>query len=306
MKQKKYMDIPVWTEENSKGFQKGDKIVVQEKIDGANFSMRYNEEKDRIVSFGREDRLSLGNSMRGAWEWSQRQDKDAIKRVLDSTLVLFGEWLCPHTVLYPEDKYQAAYFYDVWDLEERKYLAQDKVEAIVKQLGFRYVPVLYQGEFESWEQVKELVGTTALGGTQGEGIVVKNMTALNNPEGRFPFYLKIVGEKFRETKAVKGLVKLLDSEEAERKEKLRAALDSVVTEARVRKLVHKMVDKGTIPENWGKNDLGTISKKLGAVLYEDCLKEEPATVELVGEEVFRKMCTVPAMPMVRAMLTETE
>ncbi len=190
MKQKKYMDIAVWTKENSKGFQKGDKIVVQEKIDGANFSMRYNEEKDTIVSFGREDRLSLGNSMRGAWEWSQRQDKEAIKRVLNSKLVLFGEWLCPHTVLYPEDKYQTAYFYDVLDLEEGKYLAQDKVEAIVKQLGFHYVPVLYQGEFESWEQVKVLVGTTAMGGTQGEGIVVKNMTALNNSEARFPTYLK--------------------------------------------------------------------------------------------------------------------
>lgn len=63
MKQKKYMDILIWTEENSKGFQKGDKIVVQEKIDGANFSMRYNGEKDNIVSFDREDRLSLGNSM---------------------------------------------------------------------------------------------------------------------------------------------------------------------------------------------------------------------------------------------------
>lgn len=308
MKQKKYMDIPVWTEENSKGFQKGDKIVVQEKIDGANFSLRYSEEKDRIVSFGREDRLSLGNSLRGAWEWSQRQDKEVIKQVLGSKLVLFGEWLCPHTVLYPEDKYQTAYFYDVWDLEEQKYLTQGKVETIVKQLGFSYVPVLYQGEFSSWEQVKALVGTTALGGTQGEGVVVKNMTAIQRTETeeRFPFYLKIVGEKFKETKAVKGLVKLLDTEEAERKEKLRAALDSVVTEARVRKLVHKMVDKGTLPENWGKRDLGTISKKLGTILYEDCLKEEPDIVELVGEEVFRKMCIISAMPIVRAMMTKTE
>lgn len=138
--------------------------------------------------------------------------------------------------------------------------------------------------------------------------MVKNMTALQRTETeeRFPFYLKIVGEKFRETKAVKGLVKRMDTEEAERKEKLRAALDSVVTEARVKKLVHKMVDKGTIPENWGKRDLKIISKKLGAVLYEDYLKEEPDTVELVGEKVFRKMCTVPAMPMVQAMTTETE
>lgn len=52
--------------------------------------------------------------------------------------------------------------------------------------------------------------------------------------------------------------------------------------------------------------MGTISKNIGKAIYEDCLKEEPAMVELVGEEVFRKMCTVLAMPMVLAMMTETE
>lgn len=75
---------------------------------------------------------------------------------------------------------------------------------------------------------------------------------------------------------MKGLVKLLDTEEIERKEKLRAALDSVVTEARVRKLVYKMVDKGTISRELGggKKDLGTISKNIGEAIYEDCLKED--------------------------------
>ena len=240
--------------------------------------------------------------MRGAWEWSQRLDKDDVKRVLGSRLVLFGEWLCPHTVLYPEERYQTAYFYDVWNLEECRYLPQDQVKSIVHQLGYNYVPVLYEGEFESWEQIKTLVGTTALGGLQGEGVVIKNMTMLNDPEAKFPAYLKIVGDKFKETKAVKGLVKKLDSEEAERKEKLRAALDSVVTEARVRKLVLKMVDNGTIPEDWGKKDLGTISKRIGDILFNDCMKEEPDTVELVGEEVFHRMCSVPAMPIVRSMI----
>ena len=177
------------------------------------------------------------------------------------------------------------------------------MESIVSQLGLNYVPVLYKGKFLSWDHVKSFVGQTALGGTQGEGIVVKNMTRLNDSETNFPFCLKIVGEAFKETKAVKGLVKKLDVEEAERKEKLRVALDSVVTEARVRKLVHKMVDKGIIPENWGKSNLDTISKNIGYVVYEDCLKEEPEIVELVGNEVFRKMCTVPAMIIVESLLS---
>lgn len=60
---------------------------------------------------------------------------------------------------------------------------------------------------------------------------------------------------------MKGLVKLLDTEEIERKEKLRAALDSVVTEARVRKLVYKMVDKGTISRELGEKGLGDYFKE---------------------------------------------
>lgn len=298
------MDIQVWSEENSGGFQPKDFIVIQEKIDGANFSIRFNSERDSIASFSREDKLSLGNSLRGAWEWSQRLEKDTVKSVLSDRLVLFGEWLCPHTILYPEEKYQTAYFYDVWDLERQQYLPQYEVESIIEQLGFHYVPVLYKGEFISWEYVKSFVGQTGLGGSQGEGIVVKNMTKLNDPNANYPFCLKIVGEAFRETKAVKGLVKKLDVEEAERKERLRSTLDSVVTEARVRKLVHKMVDKGLIPENWGKKDLGTISKKIGSVVYEDCLKEEPDVVDLVGDEAFRKMCTIPAMLFVKSMLSQ--
>lgn len=39
------MDIQVWSEENSKGFQLGDFIAIQEKIDSANFSIRFNPER---------------------------------------------------------------------------------------------------------------------------------------------------------------------------------------------------------------------------------------------------------------------
>ena len=50
MEQKKYMDIERLKDKYIDGFQKGDYIVVQEKIDGANFSIRYDEETDSILS----------------------------------------------------------------------------------------------------------------------------------------------------------------------------------------------------------------------------------------------------------------
>ena len=47
MKQKKFMDIERLKESMIDGFQKGDHIVVQEKIDGANASICYDAQEDR-------------------------------------------------------------------------------------------------------------------------------------------------------------------------------------------------------------------------------------------------------------------
>lgn len=297
MEQKKYMDIERLKDKYVDGFQKGDYIVVQEKIDGANFSIRYDEETDSIKSFSRKKTLDLGNNLRGAWEWSQKLNKDLIKEVLGTNLVLFGEWLVSHTIVYPNDKYQNAYFYDAYDTETQKYLEQNKVEDIVNRLGLIYVPVFYKGKFESWEHLKQFVGRTDLGGEGGEGIVIKNMTRLNDPNTRLPFYTKIVNDKFAEKKSVKKF----DETKLERRAKLQSIVESVVTEGRVTKLVHKMVDEGVIPEDWDEHDMGTIAKNIGREVYYDCVKEEPETVEQVGE-LFGKLASGTAMKIVREML----
>lgn len=297
MKQKKYMDIERLKDKYVDGFQKGDYIVVQEKIDGANFSIRYNEEEDAITSFSRKNILDFSNNLRGAWEWSQKLNKELVKEVLGTNLILFGEWLVSHTIVYPNDKYQNAYFYDVYNVETGNYLKQDEVKNIINRLGLIYVPVFYEGEFESWEHLRQFVGRTDLGGENGEGIVVKNMTRLNDPNTRLPFYTKIVGEKFAEKKSIRQV----DPDKLEKRARLQTIVDSVVTEGRVTKLVHKMVDEGIIPEDWDEHNMSVIAKNIGREVYYDCLKEEPETVEQVGE-LFGKLASGTAMRIVRNML----
>lgn len=297
MKQKKYMDIERLKDKYVDGFQIGDHIVVQEKIDGANFSIRYDEETDTIKAFSRRQTLDFNNNLRGAWEWSQKLNKELVKEVLGTNLILFAEWLVSHTIVYPNDKYQNAYCYDVYDTETEQYLEQDKVKDVVNQLGLTYVPVFYDGEFQSWEHLKQFVGKTDLGGESGEGIVVKNMTRLNDPNTRLPFYTKIVADKFAE----KMSVKKFDEAKLEKRAKLQAIVESVVTKARVTKLVHKMVDEGIIPEDWDEHNMAVIAKNIGREVYYDCVKEEPETVEQVGE-LFGKLASGTAMRIVRGML----
>ena len=286
------MDIERLKQIHIDGFVKGDHIVVQEKIDGANFSIRYDAENDIIAAFSRKNPLSFENNLRGAWQWAQKLDKYLVKNVLGENLILFGEWLVSHTIVYPEDKYQNAYFFDVYDLNTGSYLPQNEVMDIINRLELNYVPVFYDGEFQSWEHIQQFVGRTDLGGESGEGVVVKNMT-------RLPFYTKIVGERFSEKKHTKK-VKLDKMAEIER---LQEIVKTVVTEARVVKLVHKMVDDGIIPENWDEHDMGTIAKNIGKAVYYDCLKEEPEVVDEVGEH-FGKVSQRLAMQIVRQKIIQ--
>lgn len=327
IKHKKYIDIEVAKEKNISEFLPGDHIIIQEKIDGANAAIRYDAENDIIVAQSRNNILDSSNNLRGFYEWTQTLSEDtkaAIKSLLGETSLIFGEWLIPHSVKYPDERYNHFYMYDIYDTEMGCYASQADVKVAAIQLGIEYVPVLYDGEFQSWEHCKSFVGQTRLGGEYGEGIVVKNQTAIGFdlarrygllPEisgvmlnGRTedhlikaPFYLKIVGDKFKETKTAKKK-KEISPEEAAAYEQAVKDTETIVTEARVRKMLHKLVDEGILPEVWSQSDMATVAKNLPKRIFEDCVKEEPETVKSIPN--FSKHCNRTSMILARSILDE--
>jgi len=299
MEQKKYMNIERLKPVSVDSFEVGDHIIVQEKIDGANFSIRYDSSDDTIKSFSRKKVLDFKNNLRGAWNWSQTLDIELFKSIMGDNLILFMEWLVPHSVKYPDDKYNHAYCYDIYDIKNDCYLKQDVVKEAVRKLGLIYVPVFYDGKFITWENLNAFVGKTYLGGSYGEGVVVKNMTKLNNPNNRLPFYTKIVCKQFAETKEVKPI----DTKKIALREECQKLTSSIVTKARVNKLINKMADNGIITVDWNEHDMGTIAKNLGKEVYYDCKKEEPDVVELAGE-MFGKLASSTALKITRDILSE--
>ena len=298
MEMKKYKDIERLKTEHIELFCKEHDIVVQEKLDGANFSIRYDLETDRILSFSRKKQLHELETLRGAWNWSQTLDRNLVKKVLGNNKILFGEWLVPHTIKYDEEDYNKAYFYDVFDLEKGTYLKQDEVEQIVKELNLNYVPVFYKGKFQSWEHLKQFVGQTQMHCEQGEGIVVKNMSKLNSYK---TLYVKIVTEHFSETKSIKKV----NLEDIQKKNELQILVETVVTKARIIKILHKMVDEGLIPENFNEQSLSVIGKNIGKDVYYDCVKEESDVVEQVGYK-FGQIAHKIAMKIARDYILERE
>lgn len=293
---KKFMDIQRITESNINGFSVGDYIVIQCKIDGANAAIRYDAETDSIIAQSRKQVLSLSNNLRGFWEYSQTLDKELIKSILGDNLIVFGEWLCSHTVKYPEEKYNHAYFYDVYDTSTKTYLPQSKVRDIVKKLGLTYVPTHYEGEFISWEHCMSFMNKIVMGGEIEEGIIIKNQTRLKDSDMHLPFYIKIVNEQFIETKKQKH-VKSVDPNKLKINEENNALAETIVTPARVEKLLNKFVDEGILPENWNNLEMPIISKNLSKAVYEDCIKEEPDIVGQIND--FGKTANKIAMQIAR-------
>ena len=299
MEHKKFMNIERIKEGYATGFNKGDLIYIEEKIDGSNAAIRYDGETDSIVAQSRKQILTPTNTLRGFYEFTQRLDINKVRDILGDNLCLFGEYLVAHSVPYPDDKYGNFYAYDLYDLDRGEYLPQEKAIEIATKLGLPYVPIFYTGEFQSWEHCMSFVGRTELGGEYGEGIVVKSQTRLNDPDYRHPFYLKIVGEKFCETKAHRH-IKQTNPDVLAKLEADRELAETIVTEARVTKILHKMVDEGIIPTDWGSHDMGTIAKNLPRLVYEDCVKEESETVNAIDN--FGKIANSIAMGVVRNKL----
>ena len=301
MTHKKFMDIERIKESNTSGFNKGDHIVIQCKLDGANAAIRYDSEADTIIAQSRKQILSIDNNLRGFYEWSQTLDKELVKSVLGNNLIAFCEWAVPHSVVYPKNVYNHAYFYDVYDTETERYLPQNEVREIISKLNFTYIPVHYDGEFISWEHCMSFMNKIVFGGDYEEGIIIKNQTRLNDPNTRSPFYLKIVGEKFTETKGQKH-VKVVDPDKLKSMEENKALAETIVTEARVTKLLNKFVDDGILPEDWGAKEMSIVAKNLPKAVYDDCVKEEPDTVKQIGD--FGKVANSIAMQIARNIMEQ--
>jgi len=167
------------------------------------------------------------------------------------------------------------------------YWQQGRVKELAAECGFQYAPVLYNGEFQNWQHVASLVGKTLLGGTKGEGVVVKNQSRLNQQAS--VFYVKVVNEEFQETNKARQVIKTLPLDEICKQEKSQEAACSIVTKARVRKMLLQCIDNGQLSPNWKSLSVNEVIKVVKGRVYKDCLKEEKEIVGSIGT-VFGKYC----------------
>ena len=306
---KKYLDIERCKQKYAETFNVGEDIVIQEKIDGSNASIRYDEESGTLKAFSRRLELNADNTLNGFWDYVQTLNLDTFKEILGSRYIVFGEWMgAKHAIKYPENVYGKFWMFDVWDTQTEQYLPYEETRSFYDKLiacgneddKFNFVPVFYIGKFESWEKTSELVGRTEVGAEPtGEGIVIKRQNCLDSKSSRLPFYVKIVSEQFSEVHKSKKQ-KAIDPEAIAKKEANLALAATIVTPQRVQKMIYKFIEDGLLPQDWDEHNLKDISKILPNAIYKDCVKEENETVQQV--EDFGKVAAKLSMSIVRDLI----
>ena len=297
---KRYVDIQRLKDKYAMAFKEGEHIVCQEKLDGSNGQILFDAETGTLKAFSRRSELNQNNTLQGFYDFVQALDASIISAALTSRYILFGEWVVKHTIRYPEDKMKQFYVFDVYDTETEQYMPWDFTKQIAEFIGLKTVPLFYDGPFISWEHIYSFVGKTEMGGEPtGEGVVIKSQDRLDNKFSGTPAYVKIVAKEFSEVHQSKPQ-KEIDPEKLAKKQTDEALAATIVTERRVQKTLEKLIEDGIISEDWDEKSLGVIAKHLPRAIYNDCVKEEPETVEQI--ENFGKICGALSMKLARGLV----
>ena len=177
-----------------------DEIVIQEKIDGANFRFMI---KDGQIIFGSRTR-ELDEKDKAGKGWNR-----CVMHILEAQgknpgwyregCIYYGECCTPHTMPYDRQKMPPFLGFDIYNIEDVKYLHWSEAQAMFFDMGLAFVPVILDCTVKSIMESDindDLVPISVYAhpeskDQQAEGIVFKNH--------KKQLMAKYVREKFKES-----------------------------------------------------------------------------------------------------------
>lgn len=273
---KKYTDVIRLGHKSTVGvLNPGDHITITEKLDGANASFILTE--NGVECFSRNTEVNEDNTLRGYYKWIQ-ENITPIKEKLNPKYRYYGEWLVSHKIQYKPEYYSNFYLFNVYDEELGEYVEDNMMFGEAARLRIKAVPLKYAGKYLSFEHLMTFVGKSDMAIEYGEGIVVKNVDYKNKYGSQV--FVKLVHEDFAE------IQKQRVPKDPAITTPEREFVNTYLVEARVDKLLHKLVDEGILEEGFGIEDMGLILKNLGSRVFDDLIKEE---VDYLPEEYDEKL-----------------
>lgn len=135
----------------------GRNLVIEEKLDGANAAISFDEGQLKLQSRGhyltgggRERHFNLFKS----WAHSHQSQ---LEELLEDRYIVYGEWLCAkHTVFYDRLPHYFLEF-DIWDRMREVYLDTPSRHALLKGSPIQSVPVVWSGKARPKSPMKGLI-----------------------------------------------------------------------------------------------------------------------------------------------------
>lgn len=272
----RFYSIPYLKDKLLDFFGESEEVWIEEKIDGSNVCCEV-DDANQFRCYGRKYELGEWYSNSGSYQ-KLLAIEDKVRANIPSNLVLYFEYLSKHHVKYADDKVNILYLIGVYDKSTNKYLLPNEVYKYAEVLGLTTPVCFYNGQFKDWSIARGLVGKSAFGAEQGEGVIVK---AYDKQTGIK--MIKIVGDAFKEVMKQDTAAVQAKIDEAVRK---REIVQGVVTPARIRKQLYKMQEEGLISsvENMSEEDRRIAIKHIGGYICADCSAEEPELVESLGKD----------------------
>lgn len=165
-----------------KGIENGTCYIFP-KLDGTNASIWI--ENGEIKAGSRNRELTLENDNAGFYAWVLKQDN--IKEFLSKNpnLILYGEWLVPHTLkTYINEAWNNFYVFDIYATNTKKYLDYKSLSFLCELYHVDFVPCIgkvVNGNYEHFASFLDKTTYLIQGGKGiGEGIVIKNYDFVND------------------------------------------------------------------------------------------------------------------------------
>lgn len=249
-----------------KNINKGEKVIIQEKIDGSNTAIL--NDNGKIRYFSRSQELKGEDGLGGFIKYIKAKE-DKILQYLPNGYVLYGEWLGQGKINYnslaKQGKIEPYYAFDLvkeiidkpTEDEEftRAFASIDEMKDIANRIGLKTVPELNVIDFDNYDDLKVKYVDNQKSALEGadsirEGIVIKTIDGAKR--------IKIVADTFQEVKTIKN----------SQTKSPYAFLDKYITPMRICKFLTTI---GI--ENPAKEDYIKIFKQLD-VIAKDILEEE--------------------------------
>jgi len=258
----KYQHIEKFGNTEVEGIEVGTCYVFP-KLDGTNASVWW--EEDGLHGGSRNRELTVHSDNAGFLN-AMHVDSNIITFLNNARhLVLYGEWLVPHTIkTYADDAWRKFYVFDVYDKNNERLLSFDEYVKGLEAANINYLAplrIIKNGSVDHFtECLDQNIFMIKDGAGIGEGIVIKNYD-YRNKYGR-QTWAKIITNEFKENHHKEMGAPVTGCEIVEEK-----IVDKFVTQAMIDKVVAKITNDN---DGWSAKNI----PQLINTVYYDLIKEE--------------------------------